>query len=381
MALEHIRNSKLSRVAGVCLALCWILLSACAESRAETRTPVASVRDAQLVSDTVGWALTDQRLEWTSDFGSTWRDITPPEVSPEAIRGAFFQDTAYGLVTVSGGSDQASGTQVTEFVTHDAGVTWTPVPVTTMYAEIASSSMSFVGPTDGWLMIRLASGSNFSRGALFRTEDGGATWSPLPVPPSGNLIRFVDKKSGWLLGGPIDDKLFVTEDAGETWTAQQLGRPSSLAGSIPTYQLPTFLTSRNAVLPVTFHNADESVLVTYTSHDSGRTWSPSQPAALSSSLGVGVPMPAAVIDELHLVSASDSARVYKTSDAGGRWTATDTRGFPAGRTVTDLKFSSAEIGWARTSYDWCQQFKSQCTSEDALFASKDGGASWVLLRP
>jgi hypothetical protein len=36
----------------------------------------------QLLTDTSGWVLANQRLMWTDDAGASWRDITPPDLKP-----------------------------------------------------------------------------------------------------------------------------------------------------------------------------------------------------------------------------------------------------------------------------------------------------------
>jgi photosystem II stability/assembly factor-like uncharacterized protein len=59
-------------------------------------------------------------------------------------------------------------------------------------------------------------------GEIFKTVDGGATWSRRASGVSVDLNRIVfsDAKHGWILG---DDKtLLSTRDGGETWTAKRL---------------------------------------------------------------------------------------------------------------------------------------------------------------
>jgi hypothetical protein len=59
-------------------------------------------------------------------------------------------------------------------------------------------------------------------GEIFKTVDGGATWSRRASGVSVDLNRIVfsDAKHGWILG---DDKtLLSTRDGGEAWTAKRL---------------------------------------------------------------------------------------------------------------------------------------------------------------
>src|SRR5262249_46586772 len=55
-----------------------------------------------------------------------------------------------------------------------------------------------------------------SRQSLYKTEDGGTTWTKLAAEPPGRVyvLHFTDARTGWL----GSDRLRRTEDGGATWT-------------------------------------------------------------------------------------------------------------------------------------------------------------------
>ncbi len=159
----------------------------------------------------------------TRDGGDSWTDATPDGIDAVAgMKGVYFVDDRHGWVlTAHTGADER--TQLVLDRTADGGRTWSETPVAepdlAFTDSIASAaSVDFVSPDRGWLLVPLTTSSNFSRGRLFATEDGGATWTELPAPGAGALY-FLDARNGWMYtdGGP--PSLFRTEDGGRTWRA------------------------------------------------------------------------------------------------------------------------------------------------------------------
>jgi hypothetical protein len=164
------------------------------------------IRDAALLSPNDGWVLSD-RLLVTSDAGSTWRDVTPP-ARPQA---AFFLDrqTAWTV---------AAPPELEVSYTLDGGQTWTSNPIAfDLEFYSGNASIHFADRDHGWLLLQLASGSNFSVGVLFATSDGGRTWRQMAEPPAAGRVRFTTPRDGTIVGGPAGTQIFLTHDAGLTW--------------------------------------------------------------------------------------------------------------------------------------------------------------------
>jgi photosystem II stability/assembly factor-like uncharacterized protein len=238
----------------------------------------APVRDTALLRPGTGWALAGQHLLWTSDNGATWRDLAPVDLSRNSIDGAFFLDPLRGwIVFASRTSSPQEERSVSVASTTDGGQHWqTHVVMTSQLGKYApysgESSIFFVDQWHGWLTTRLASSSNFSIGHLFATEDGGQTWFSLPDPPSADRVFFTSDSHGWLAGGPGGDRLWTSQNGGQSWSEQRLTAPPECPGCKLVYQSPHFSSATEGVLPVLVQSQFALLRATYVTHDGGNSW-------------------------------------------------------------------------------------------------------------
>ncbi len=182
----------------------------------------------------------------TSDGGDHWTDV-PLEEAPLSV--FFLNDSVGWMVTEKG-----------LWHTRDAGAGWKK-----LHTEKDLLRVWFVSPLQGWLL----------GGGIFRdTDDGGVRWrnvteaAKTPVelgPVTYESIHFSDRKHGvaigeatpngrpqenaWLRPGvarlrnpPAVILAFRTDDGGNTWTRQMLGRHQTiLAAAFPTPQTAWFV--------------------------------------------------------------------------------------------------------------------------------------------
>ncbi len=153
--------------------------------------------------------------------GAAWSQETELRL-PDAFSGSFldtwqpdFFDAVTGILPVrAAGSD---GSPLLIYRSEDAGETWT-----FMGSVPDGQDVDFITGRLGWIA---------GEAGLFRTADGGTTWTPAPTP--GIPVRedflqvdFVDEDHGWVLtyledGSEIFHKLYRTTDGGETWALLQ----------------------------------------------------------------------------------------------------------------------------------------------------------------
>ena len=119
-----------------------------------------------------------------------------------------------------------------------------------------------------WLSLKMRSGSSFSLGRLFYTEDGGETWQERTLP-LGGAVNFQDAEHGWTAGGPAGDQLYFTGDGGRSWERPELNLPPGWRASIG---LPHFSDAWNGRLLVGLRDGSEGKLALYETSDGGLTW-------------------------------------------------------------------------------------------------------------
>ena len=136
----------------------------------------------------------DGALVWkTPDGGDSWEKI--PVEHEGSFRDVRFLDRSRGFAVGTGGAI---------FATDDGGATW---------ARRASG-------TDVWLRSIAIGGERIhiaGDGVLLRSADQGRTWTHVDVPVTGklNAAAFVSDRVGWLTG--FDGAIRETLDGGRTW--------------------------------------------------------------------------------------------------------------------------------------------------------------------
>jgi hypothetical protein len=122
----------------------------------------------------------------------------------------------------------------------------------------------------GWLLLRRSSSSNFSRGALFFTHDGGLTWQRRTAP-AGEPFSFHDGTQGWMLGAD-GVTLWATADGARSW--QPVALPA-IQEPLRRVGLPLFATAGDrALLPVIVAAPAGQDHRWYASSDRGASWQP-----------------------------------------------------------------------------------------------------------
>ena len=353
------------------LAMVWSCVPASAEQ----------VQRMKLLTAQTGWVQVGQRLDWTTDGGAHWTDITPLTPAKESISSVFFLDISTGWVLLLS-ADKEDRAVFDLASTTNSGADWSVtrlrLPPNLDPTQLSGEAwMDFVDPVHGWMDLAINSSANFRLGALLATTDGGRTWSRTPREPTpsgpgiAGRVHFIDTKTGWLAGGPGDEYLFATRDGSRSWQELSLRPPASVGASAgPNYDTPVFDDSMNGFLPVTYSATEHSApaLVLFISHDRGLTWAASAVQPLEHGYG-GLPAPSALagsglfVGDLgrgtltiaHLRSAgkAESASASVAEHESG---------------IADLSFVSERQGWLRF-------------NSGRLLSTTDGGATWADITP
>jgi len=330
----------------------------------------------QFINSLEGWGVTETQLIRTNDGGITWYNVTPPDLT----------ETGYGVQLFALDNDHV----------------WMQIPDFENY------------PNSGF---------------IYRTNDGGMTWTNNPAPFSTGDVQFLDENNGWVLAdlgvgaGSNAVAVYQTADGGNTWTQKFINDPNTASAgeSLPLGGLKAGIAPLNMqtawVYGVTYSSG---TVYLFRTDDGGATWNeaslPLPSGAENFELGIDA-------DQMKFVSPSDGfitmrmsgdvtqLAIYVTNDGGNTWTLTPTpipEGGSAdfmstqemviyngsqfyvtrdaartwsiippdvkfGETFAMMDFVNASTGWVLT--------LDPATGQGSLYRSGDGGSTWFPTAP
>ena len=330
----------------------------------------------KLLTPEVGWLSGGKGILWTTDAGTSWKDITPPLGPRARIASVFFLDTFNGWALISYQGEDGTYSHSDLASTSTAGANWSIMPVTIPEPSPRSAPLSgrghiyFLDARHGWMNLGLLSSSNFRWGILLATQDGGRTWAQVPEGPGvSGQVRFVTAKDGWLFGGPTG-KLYATHDGGRSWQEVSLQPPAQVGGAIyPTYDLPVFHDRRHGFLPVNYSGPADapSKLAVYSADDGGRTWRLVRVLAVSRRMSGGQRVPVAIADSVLIVHTGSGLEGTSVTIAAVPLTGEASSSVVVSPPIVSLTFADRMHGWVST--------------QRGLLSTVDGGVSWKNISP
>jgi photosystem II stability/assembly factor-like uncharacterized protein len=348
-----------------------------------------TVTDLHMVDAMNGWAIgslgnkVGDHVLFTTDGGNTWNDVTPPQPAAATDQSnaaiGYFQGLTTAWVTyfISGGNPVASSPVV--WHTTDGGASWSasqPLDVTGLTEIYVPGTLQFYGQQAGWLLVHVGVGMNHDYVVIYRTNDGGMTWTRILDPYndggiqscSKNAMVFTSPTVGWLTGDCNGVKagvlLYQSTDAGTTWQEVTLPGPTGSPDLFSNQNLacgsydPRFFGNDLGVMNVRCANFGGAAITysyyIYTTQDGGATWS-------------GASCPG---DALYFFTMSTGwaigPKIQLTTDGGQTW-----------KPISDVSWSgqfdfiSETVGWSVAT----------AGNNVALVKTDNGGARWSLLVP
>ena len=329
-----------------------------------------------------GYLYLGSRLYWTGDRGDTWAEITPPDLAGSKVLAIQFIDTNRGFLLADlGGNPESPAFHL--FQTLDGGATWTNQALNLPYPDgqllsFEKYSLFFINETTGWLSLKISSGTNFSHGYLFRTDNAGLDWV-LQAVPIGAPVYFVDSQSGWLAGGPAGNQLFRTKDGGNNWVSVEL--PDINSRLLNAIQLPYFFNNSDGLIPVLGGGGGSTQLTIYSTRDSGDTWQLSSSVDLQterSTVSISYPgkknRSISIADGNEIIT-SEGHLTSRTQVVGGLKTS-----------PKQLFMFSGQAGFSEMNQANCfpgrlaeNSSQIHCVKEYQLLRTDDGGHSWSAI--
>ena len=222
----------------------------------------------------------------TTDGGQTWAPVTDGQIASSSVGAVAVAESNPDIVYLGMGEVQLRGNVMQGdgvYTSADAGKTWRHVGL----ADTQAIGRIRIHPTNPDIVYVAALGHPFGPQAdrgVFRTTDGGTTWKKilfrseragavdLCLDPSNPRVLFAStwevSRTPWMLssGGP-GSGLFKTTDGGDTWTdlTRHPGLPKGLLGKIAVAVSPASSSRVYALV-----EAEDGGL--FRSDDGGGTW-------------------------------------------------------------------------------------------------------------
>lgn len=315
----------------------------------------------------VTWGINGHGIWLTANGGRTWRRSVPPGIAGAKIAVADPPDIQFVNKRVGWMSAQ-------EFDwTTDGGRTWHVSTPPGCLRVCEDGSFSFVDARHGFLLAAVQGANKPNK--LFRTSDGGRTWQLVSRPTIWGPVTFVNGKDGFAGGpgqtiigpyiGPPIVTLYRTTDGGRTWSKYDIG------GSKSFVELPIRVFGSRVVLAQNAPNRKGGLNLNPgtvdVSPDGGRNWVrhavPFGPGGLPASFSAVSP---------GFWAFSSRNDLFTTRDAGRHWRRIVLRNLPRNAQVKNVVFTSPRVGWAIL-YGF--------GSHSSLFRTTDGGLHWTVAGP
>jgi photosystem II stability/assembly factor-like uncharacterized protein len=294
------------------------------------------------------------------------------------------------------GSDRGEGIDRST----DGGRTWSFSTLPGCVQLCGPTALSFVDADHGFAAVSSNQGNPQSPPAmLFATQDGGASWQALATPPDLGAVAmdgpapdpklvFTSAQDGWAVSGPTEGPdattsnpggvVYRTTDGGTTWSVAP-GLPS---GSMA---LPTFFGPVDGVALRDPEPPSTVKPIVYVTHDGGADWSPvALPAAALATYKGGASLAGrfSAVSPTHWFLVNQT-KLYATTDGGRHWTVTV--GKPAFQASSAL-FTSDRDGlavgqFARCTFVATAAHPNPPSCYPLLVVTSDGGRHWRYARP
>ena len=328
-----------------------------------------------MLNELDGWAVTEAEIARTNDGGLTWYNVTPPEV----------EGTGYGVDTFILDVEHA-WVQKPDFEnfpnagflyrTTDGGLTWTELSV-----PFSRGDINFIDGDNGWVLADLGVGAGSNAVAVYRTTTGGVVWERMYTndpndPESGDSLPLggiksdlvpLDRYTAWVTGTvytPGEVYLHRTDDGGRTWTPVAVQLPESALN----YELGIEDEQMKFVSEThgyfALRMSGESTQTVVYVTEDGGNTWMPMPAVIE---GAG---PSVFLSEQEVV-LYNGEQFYVTRDAARSWN-TISPDIVFGESFIGMEFVNPRSGWVITM---------DPSNHKSLYRTHDGGATWLPVIP
>jgi photosystem II stability/assembly factor-like uncharacterized protein len=239
-AIDGLRAWALTIDQSPCQSICSSYLQRTTDGgRTWTTQLHGTIAAMRFASASHGWIALDDgpspgtvELRETSDGGATWKTGLHTASGRVAGLDAATTATAWLLTVDTAWCSASTCEKYKLFRTDNGGLSWSdqgnPKDSTGGCAGGNLAGPLFASTTRGWLGLNLgAGGANVGPVGILKSEDGGRTWRCGTTPRNISVVSAADPLHVWAAGEDRDHlspstALYTTEDAGATWRALDL---------------------------------------------------------------------------------------------------------------------------------------------------------------
>ena len=321
-----------------------------------------------------GWGVSESWIVRTNDGGITWYNVTPTEL--EEVGSAvetFILDKDHAWIQKPDFNNFPNNGLL--YHTADGGLTWN-----ISSTPFSGGDLSFIDPRNGWMLADLGAGAGSNAVAVFQTTDGGTIWTQTytndpNLPEAGDSLPLgglkadlvpLSMQTAWVGGvtySPGTVYLYRTDDGGHTWSPVSLELPAGAENfelGIDKDQM-RFVSADDGFLVVRM-SGDSTQTAVYVTNDGGESWT------LTPTL---IPE-AGASDFLSAEEAIiyNGEQFYVTRDRARTWT-TVSPDIVFGDSFATMDFVNPNSGWIITA----------AGDTRSLYRTHDGGATWLPVTP
>lgn len=329
------------------------------------------ITSLHMLNELDGWAVSENAILRTTDGGTTWYNLSPQGVTEFGYGTAHtFLNALQAWVMVADASDPAGSGLL--YRTGDGGLTWTVYPV-----PFGGGDLAFIDEDNGWMMAYLGIAAGSMGVSIYKTDDGGASWTQvytndpnlanagdsLPLGGLKNNLTPLDASTAWVGGvvyAPETFYLFKTSDGGQTWAPQTIPAAPGMQNTDISIDTGPIFSSSSDGILPVRFTGETQRTGFYSTHDGGVTWE-----FVAFMPGSGA---------VDFVSASDGffwtgEQFFVTVDGAQTWTSVNPNVL-FGDTFAGMDFVNTRTGWVWT-YDQTGQY--------GLHKTTNGGETWFPL--
>lgn len=325
----------------------------------------------QFLNSLDGWGVTETQIVRTNDGGITWYNLTPPGLT-EVGYSVSMEVLDNSLVWVQLPDYNNYPNSGTSYRTTDGGLSWDSAT-----SPFSGGNIRFLDANNGWALADLGVGAGSNAVAIYQTTDGGTTWiqkytndpnlanagDSLPLGGLKAGIAPINMQTAFVYGVTYSSGtpyLFRTDDGGASWTTVTLPLPPGAENfelGIDRGQMK-FVSPNDGFIAMRL-TGNVYQLAVYVTRDGGNTW-----ALTPTLIPEGGSADFVSAEEVVIYNGS---QFYVTRDAARTWNIIPPD-IVFGDAFAAMDFGDASNGWALT--------MDPATNHRSLYRTSDGGLTW-----